>query len=82
MVTTEEDLKRVNQGKDSWFRRDGETLYCHYFDGLNGNRCRIQTRPFIAIRSTLTWDTTDCPDCLALKRPTEPWTVQIDTRGD
>jgi hypothetical protein len=82
MTTTEEDLKRVNQHKDSWFREDGISLYTHYFDGLNGNRCGIYIKPFISIRGALTWDCITCPDCLKLKRPDEPLTVEIDTRGD
>lgn len=80
-MTTEEELKRVNQHKDSWFRNDGETLYTHYLDGLN-NRCGIHPRPFISIRAAITWDYVTCPDCLKLKKDYEPWTVQIDTRGD
>jgi len=81
-MIAEEELKRVNQHKDSWFRRDGSTLYVHYFDGLNGNRCGIHPPPFIDIRGAITWDCVTCPDCLKLKHDYEPWTVEIDTRGD
>lgn len=79
---TEEDLKRVNQHKESWFRSDGEILYTHYFDGLNGNRCGIHPGPFISINGAITWDSVTCADCLALKKDYEPWSPHIDTRGD
>lgn len=81
-MTTDEELKRVNQGKDSWFREDGQSLYTHYFDSLTGNRCGIYVKPFVSIRGAITWDSVTCPDCLKLKRDYEPWTVEIDTRGD
>lgn len=48
---------------------------------LEGVRCGFlgHGKP---VSITLTWDTVTCPACLAKKRPEEPWTQEIDTRGD
>lgn len=54
----------------------------HKFGGLNGLRCGYQPKPFETTKISLTWDSVTCPDCLAKKRETEPWTTDIDTRGD
>ena len=81
-MIAEEELKRVNQGKDSWFRNDGETLHIHCFDGLNGHRCGLYIRPFIKTRCAITWDEVTCPMCLMMKKEDEPWSVEIDTKGD
>jgi len=58
-----------------------ESIYKHYFAGLDGSRCGFYS-PCETTQVALTWDSVTCPDCLKLKRESEPWTIDIDTRGD
>lgn len=51
----------------------------HYFDGLEGVRCRSEDKD---LKIGLSWDTITCPSCRALKRADEQETRMIDTRGD
>lgn len=57
------------------------SLYRHKDGGLDGVRCGFYV-PGTINRVTLTWDSVDCPDCLAVKKDWEPMSVTIDTRGD
>lgn len=65
----------------AWMGETAQSLYTHYFDGMNGNRCGFYMGPWVSTRGAITWDSVTCPDCLKLKKDHEPWTVQIDTRG-
>ena len=58
-----------------------EASYSHYADGFSP-RCGAYLGPSIPIRIVLTWDSVTCPACLNLKKSYEPWSRDIDTRGD
>lgn len=51
----------------------------HFFDGLNGVRCRSDGKD---LKIGLSWDTITCLSCRALKRPEEADAQLIDTKGD
>lgn len=77
-ITTDMPHSLIDADLEAWREQKDRK---HYFDGLNGIRCGQYMKGQSA-RASLNWDSVDCPDCLALKRAEEPWTVQIDTRGD
>lgn len=54
----------------------------HMFGGLNGVRCGYIPKLHESTKIALTWDSVTCPDCLAKKQDYEPWSADIDTRGD
>lgn len=62
----------------AWMGESATTLHIH----MAGVECGPYLGPWTTRRSTLTWGTTTCPDCLKLKPESAPWNPIIDTRGD
>ena len=58
-----------------------ESVYRHMFGGLDGVRCGVHSSTW-SIKTTLSWDSVNCPDCLKTKKDCEPWNVFIDTKGE
>lgn len=62
----------------AWLGQAAESLYRHKEDV----RCGFYMGGWVSVRIALTWDSVTCPDCLKLKKESEPWSQYIDTRGD